>query len=83
MATLTFKVDGMVSRCSFTCQSCSDPVRDTLEALPGIGQVEYDPEKDLFILEYDAAKLKVPDILAAVTLKGMELGRQYRPRVVV
>ena len=59
--------------CSFTCQSCSDPVRDTLEALPGIGQVEYDPEKDLFILEYDAAKLKVPDILAAVTLKGMNL----------
>jgi hypothetical protein len=54
-----------------------------VQALPGIGQVEYDLEKDLFILEYDAEQLKVPDILAAVTLKGKELGRQYRARVVL
>jgi hypothetical protein len=50
-------------------------------ALPGISQVEYDAEKDLFSVEYDATRQKVPDILAAVTLGGRQIGREYRPRI--
>ncbi len=52
-------------------------------ALPGIGQVEYDAEKDQFSVEYDDERLKVPEILAAVTLEGRKIGRNYRPRLIV
>jgi hypothetical protein len=53
-----------------------------VQALPGVGRIEYDQEQDLFFLEYDAARIKAPDILAAVILEGRKIGRDYRPRII-
>ena len=57
-------------------------MRAAVEALPGVRQIDYDPREDLFLLDYDAARLKIADVFAAVVLGGKRMGQEYRPRLV-
>ena len=50
-------------------------------ALPGVGKVDYDAQRDRFSLEYDPERLDLADIFAAVVLAGKKMGREYRPRL--
>jgi hypothetical protein len=50
-------------------------------ALPGIGRVDYDSQRDRFSLEYDPERLNLADIFAAVVLAGKKMGQEYRPRL--
>lgn len=45
--------------------------------------MDYDPQRDVFTLEYEADRLKLADIFAAVVLGGKKAGQEYRPRLVV
>ncbi len=54
-----------------------------LKMLPGVAAVNYDPERDLFSLEYDPERARIEDIFAAVVQGGKQMGREYRPRVMV
>jgi len=51
-----------------------------VQILPGVGGVDYDPQQDLFSLEYDPERARVEDIFAAVVQGGKQMGREYRPR---
>jgi copper chaperone CopZ len=57
-------------------------VRAAVAALPGVGKVEYDPQLDLFSLEYDPGRLSLADVFAAVVHGGKKMGQEYRPRVI-
>ena len=61
---------------------CPDAVRAAVQTLPGVGKIEYDLEQDVFSMEYDAARLEVADIFAAVVHGGKRLGQEYRPRII-
>jgi hypothetical protein len=37
-----------------------------VQILPGVGGINYDPQQDLFSLEYDSERARVEDIFAAV-----------------
>jgi len=37
-----------------------------VQILPGVGGINYDPQQDLFSLEYDPERARVEDIFAAV-----------------
>ena len=51
-------------------------------ALPGVGKVEYDPQQDIFALEYEPGRIRLADIFAAVVHGGKKMGQEYRPRVI-
>ncbi|MGD0216067.1 MAG: hypothetical protein ABSC45_00960 [Desulfobaccales bacterium] len=51
-----------------------------IRILPGVGDVHYDPQQDLFSLTYDPQRARVEDIFAAVVQGGKQMGREYRPR---
>jgi hypothetical protein len=54
-----------------------------VQILPGVGGVDYDPQQDLFSLEYDPERARVEDIFAAVAQGGKQMGREYRPRLML
>ena len=54
----------------------------TVLALPGIGQVEYDPQQDVFSLDYEPDRVKIADIFAAVVHGGKKMGQEYWPRLI-
>jgi hypothetical protein len=51
------------------------------QALPGVGRVDYDAQRDQFSLEYDPERVRLADIFAAVVLGGKKMGQEYRPRL--
>jgi hypothetical protein len=57
-------------------------VRAGLMELPGMNRVEYDPQLDRFIADYDPAEVEVPAIFAAVFRAGKKMGQEYLPRLV-
>jgi len=57
-------------------------VRAAAQALPGVGEVDYQVEADLFYLEYEADRIELADIFGAIVLAGKKMGQEYRPRVV-
>lgn len=61
---------------------CPDAVRAGLTELPGINRVEYDPQQDRFMADYDPARVEVADIFAAVFQAGKKMGQDYLPRLV-
>lgn len=55
----------------------------SVKILPGVGGINYDPQQDLFSLEYDPDRARVEDIFAAVVQGGKQMGREYRPRLML
>jgi len=58
-------------------------VRAAVQALPGVGKIDYQVELDLFSLEYDPGQVKIEDIFAAMVLGGKKMGQEYRPRLIL
>ncbi len=54
-----------------------------VKILPGVGGFNYDPQQDLFFLEYDPERAGVEEIFAAVVRGGKQMGREYRPRLML
>jgi hypothetical protein len=54
-----------------------------VKILPGVGGINYDPQQDLFSLDYDPQRARVEDIFAAVVRGGKQMGREYRPRLML
>jgi hypothetical protein len=57
-------------------------VRDGIKALPGIQAVTYDPHQDIFEVRYEAGRLGLPAIWAAVHQAGRKMGREYTPEII-
>lgn len=60
---------------------CPDAVCAAVQSLPGVKQIAYDLQRELFILEYDPDRLKTADIFAAVVQGGKKMGQEYRPQI--
>ncbi len=50
-------------------------------ALPGVEKAGYDLNQDFFSLEYDADRVKLADIFAAVVNGGRKMGQEYWPKL--
>ena len=57
-------------------------MRAGVEAMAGVGQVEYDPGRDVFRVHYDPDRTDLAAIFAAVFHAGKKMGQEYRPRLV-
>jgi copper chaperone CopZ len=57
-------------------------VRVAVEELPGVSRVVYDPDADLFTVEYDPARRELTDIFAAVFQAGRKMGQDYLPQLI-
>jgi copper chaperone CopZ len=53
-----------------------------ITALPGIVEVNFDAQKDLFTVRFDSQETRLEDIFGAVYLAGRQSGRSYLPQVV-
>jgi hypothetical protein len=81
-ANLNFRVAGMVQRGGFVWSGCPDAVRAAVIALPGVREVAYDDQKDLFTVRFDSQQTRVEDIFAAVYLAGRQSGQEYLPQLI-
>jgi len=52
-----------------------------LAALPGVGQVRYVQEEDVFVVEHDPGQTGVDDVFAAVSRAGARSGQEYFPKL--
>jgi copper chaperone len=66
MEKQTMKVKGM------HCKSCEMLIKDSLEELPGIANVQADHKKGLVIFEFDKAKGNTQDVKDAIKKEGYE-----------
>jgi hypothetical protein len=57
-------------------------VRAAVSALRGVVGIDYDPQKDLFRVRFDARQARLNDIFAAVYAAGRGAGQEYLPQVV-
>jgi len=57
-------------------------VRAAVIALPGVREVAYDDQKDLFTVRFDSQQTRVEDIFAAVYLAGRQSGQEYLPQLI-
>ena len=57
-------------------------MRAAITALPGIMEVTYDAQEDLFSARFDPQQVKVEDIFAAVYVAGRQTGQDYLPQMV-
>lgn len=48
-------------------------------ALPGIHDVAYDAGQDIFAVRYEAGRIDLSAIFAAVHNAGRKMGREYLP----
>lgn len=62
--------------------SCADAVRAGLLNLPGILEVKYAAEQELFSVSFESVLVSLETIFAAVFTTGKQLGRDYFPEVV-
>jgi copper chaperone CopZ len=53
-----------------------------ITALPGLIEVNYDAQEDLFTVRFDSQETRLEDIFGAVYLTGRQSGRSYLPQVV-
>jgi copper chaperone CopZ len=60
---------------------CPDAVCAAVQSVPGIQRLEYHPQREVFYLEYDPARLTTDEIFAAVVQGGKKMGQEYRPRI--
>ena len=56
-------------------------MRAALQEITGVGQVEYDPDRDLFTVDYDPEQTDLAAIFAAVFKAGKQMGQEYLPRL--
>jgi hypothetical protein len=49
--------------------------------LPGIYEVHYDAQKDMFVVEYESGRIGVEAIVAMVHQAGQKMGREYLPEL--
>jgi hypothetical protein len=57
-------------------------VRAALQEMTGVGQVQYDPDRDLFTVDYEADRTDLAAIFAAVFQAGKKMGQNYFPKLV-
>ena len=57
-------------------------MRVAVAELAGVSRVVYDPDGDMFTVEYDPARRELTDIFAAVFQAGKKMGQDYLPRLV-
>jgi copper chaperone CopZ len=62
--------------------SCADAVRAGLLNLPGILEVKYLADQDLFAVNYESVLVSLETIFAAVFTTGKQLGQDYFPEAV-
>jgi copper chaperone CopZ len=53
-----------------------------ITALPGIVEMNYDAQEDLFTVRFDSQRTRLEDIFGAVFMAGRQSGRSYLPQVV-
>jgi copper chaperone CopZ len=53
-----------------------------ITALPGIVEVNYDAQEDLFTVRFNPQKTQLEDIFGAVYVAGRQSGQSYLPQVV-
>jgi copper chaperone CopZ len=53
-----------------------------ITALPGILEVTYDAQEDLFTVRFDSQQARLEDIFAAVYVAGRQTGQDYVPQMV-
>ena len=57
-------------------------MRAAVTALPGIVDLNYDAQEDLFTVRFDSQKTRLEDIFAAVFKAGRQSGQDYLPQAV-
>jgi copper chaperone CopZ len=57
-------------------------VRVAVTELAGVSRVVYDPDGDVFTVEYDPARGELTDIFAAVFQAGRKMGQDYLPKLI-
>ena len=67
METVTLKVDGM------TCGGCVASVTRVLKAVPGVDRVDVVLKPGQATVRYDAAKVAVPALKAAIESAGYDV----------
>ncbi|HET9700613.1 MAG TPA: heavy-metal-associated domain-containing protein [Burkholderiales bacterium] len=67
METVTLSVKGM------SCQGCVRSVKNVLEPIPGVTQVEVSLEKGEATVRYDAGKAAVDQFRTAIAGAGFEV----------
>lgn len=67
METVTMKVEGM------SCGGCVASVTRVLKALPGVGDVDVKLQPGQATVRYDAAKVGVPALKAAIEGAGYDV----------
>jgi copper chaperone CopZ len=53
-----------------------------ITALPGIVEVSYDAQEDLFTVRFDSQKIRLEDIFGAIYMAGRQSGQDYLPQIV-
>ncbi len=56
-------------------------MRVELLRLPGVLEVSYKAEQDLFVLVYESVLVSLEAIFAAVFIAGKKMGQEYFPEV--
>lgn len=67
METVTLKVGGM------TCGGCTASVTRVLKAVPGVAEVDVKLQPGQATVRYDAAKVAVPALAAAIEGAGYDV----------
>jgi copper chaperone CopZ len=57
-------------------------VRAAITALPGIREIAYDAQDDLFTVRFDSQQTRLEDIFAAIYQAGRQAGQDYLPTMV-
>ncbi len=53
----------------------------TLGDLPGVDQVRYLQEQDVFVVQHDPAQVSGDEMFAAVSRAGVRSGQEYFPKL--
>ena len=61
---------------------CPDAVRAELLKVPGVLEVNYYPDRDVFVMRYESVMVSLETIFATVFTAGKMMGREYVPEVV-
>jgi copper chaperone CopZ len=58
---------------------CPDAVRAGILTLPGIYEVQYDAQANMFVVKYETGRISLEAIFARVHQAGRRMGREYFP----
>ena len=61
---------------------CPDAVRAELLKVPGLLEVTYHPDRDIFAVRFESVLISLETIFATVFAAGKMMGREYLPGVI-